>query len=150
LKGRVASIKFSVSYTLREYRSFVREYTPMGVAKEFAKRGKAPGKTLHAFVCAMSLAVATIMFFFKKRRMPVCDFEIDAEGITRTSATGRHVVPWSKVVAVHSLSPGYLVVTGKGAMPLPYRCLLPADAAMLAALIEKRRSGFQSIADMPA
>ena len=144
------SIKFSVSYNLREYRSFVREYLPIDLPQEFARRGKTPGKTLLAFFCAASLAVATVMFFFKKRRMPVCDFEIDAEGITRTSATGRHVVPWSKVVAVHSLSPGYLVVTGKGAMPLPFRCLPPAEAATLAALVEKRRGELQSVAELPA
>ena len=146
----MAPIKFSVSYTLREYRSFVREYLPLGMAQEFARRGKTPGRALSAFVRGASLSLATVMFFFKKRRMPVCDFEIDAEGITRTTAVGRHVVPWSKVVAVHSLSPGYLVITGTGRVALPYRCLLPADAATLAALIEKRRSEFQSIAEMPA
>jgi hypothetical protein len=144
--GPVDPIRFSVSYSLREYRGFVREYSPLGIGQEFAKRGKTPGGVLHAFICAATLAIATVMFFFKKRRMPVCDFEIDEEGITRTTAVGRHVVPWSKVVAVHSLSPGYLVVTANGALPLPYRCLLPADAATLAALIEKRRGEIRSIA----
>jgi hypothetical protein len=144
LKGPVDPIRFSVSYSLREYRSFVREYTPLGLDQELARRGKTPGGGVHAFICAATLAAATVMFFFKRRRMPVCDFEIDAEGITRTTAVGRHVVP------LHSLSPGYLVITGTGRLALPYRCLLPADAATLAALVEKRRSELQSIAEVPA
>jgi hypothetical protein len=152
LKGRVDPIKFSVSYTLSEYLSFVRDHLPVVMAEELARKGKSgktPGKGTHALIRATTMAVASVVFFFKKRRMPVCDFEIDEENITRTTADGRLVVPWGKVVAIHRYSQGYLVVKGEGALPLPFRCLLSDQATALAALIDKRQRELQPVRDIP-
>jgi hypothetical protein len=65
---------------------------------------------------------AAISFFFKKRRMPVCDFVIDEKQIKRTTAAGELVIPWSAVIAVHRYTSGFLVEKSGGAIPLPYRC----------------------------
>jgi hypothetical protein len=50
-------------------------------------------------------------------------------------------MPWTDVTAVHRYSHGYLVVKGaEGAMPLPYRCLSPEQAADLGAIVERREA----------
>jgi len=132
------SLTFSVSYTLGEYLSFVREHTGIVMAEERAKRGKPPRASVPAFVMLFVIPFASVAFFFKKRRMPVCDFFIDEDRIVRTTADGKLVVPWNDVTAIHRYSQGYLVAKKNGAMPLPLRCLDAEQAATLGALVERR------------
>lgn len=138
-------IRFSVSYHLGEYLSFVRELVPVELPAQFEKRGKKLGRFSGAIVRALVPVAASIGFFFKKRRMPVCAFVIDEEGITRDTADGRLVLPWGRVVAVYRFSQGYVVRSAKGAMPFPYRCLDADQRACLDALIDKRKGELASI-----
>jgi YcxB-like protein len=129
------TISFSVSYTLREYLSFVRDHLPVGIAllAPEGKKKRAPSKAVYPFV----LAFAAVVFFFKKRAMPVCDFVIDDKEIRRTTRGGTLVVPWSDLIAVRRYSQGYLIDKGsKGAMPLPYRCFSPEQALMMEGFIQ--------------
>ena len=67
-------IAFTVSYTLKEYLSFVQAHA----AKEAAQARLAwPVRLLIGIV-------GTVMFAIKKHRMPVCHFAIDEEGIVRS------------------------------------------------------------------
>jgi len=75
--------------------------------------------------------------------MPMCDFAIDEDRITRTTADGQVVVPWRDVNAIHRYRNGYLVAKVDGAMPLPLRCLTPDQASVLGTLIEKRERELQ-------
>ncbi len=131
------SISFSVSYTLREYLSFVRDHVPAGI-EQMAAAGKIKkGKKVNPrYVLWLLVPVATIGFYFKKRRMPVCDFVIDEREIRRTTADGVMVVPWSKVVAIRRYTRGFLIEKSTGAMPLPYRCFSAAQASTMANLID--------------
>jgi hypothetical protein len=153
-------IRFSVSYTLGEYLSMVREHIAFlmrheardarrryarwaaalglaaGVAGACALAG-APGWTgilawllgLLALGCLPVTANVWIallcppVFYLKKRRMPVCEFVIDREGIERTSRLGVLRRGWGEVVQVRRYSQGYLVAFARGAVPIPFRCL---------------------------
>src|SRR5471032_3452250 len=128
------TISFSVSYTLREYLSFVRDHLPVGIAllAPEGKKKRAPSKAVYPFV----LAFAAVVFFFKKRAMPVCDFVIDEKEIRRTTRGGTLVVPWSDLIAVRRYSRGFLLDKGtKGAMPLPYRCFSAEQMAAMEGLV---------------
>lgn len=67
--------------------------------------------------------LATPVFYLKKRRMPVCDFRIDAEGIERTTPGGRRFWAWSDVRSVRLYRPGYLLMCADGGLPIPLRCM---------------------------
>jgi hypothetical protein len=69
------------------------------------------------------IPAASVVFYFKKRRMPECHFTINGEQIKRVTQDGVLEIPWTDVVAVHSYTQGYMVQKLKGAVPLPYRCL---------------------------
>jgi hypothetical protein len=158
-------IRFSVSYTLGEYLSMVREHIAFlarheapqtrrryvhwaaalglaaGVAGACAWAG-APGWTgilawmlgLLALGClpvTINFWIALLcppVFYLKKRRMPVCEFVIDRQGIERTSRLGVLRRGWDEVVQVRRYSRGYLVAFAGGALPIPFRCL---DAGQL-------------------
>ena len=138
------SLTFSVSYTLGEYLSFVREHTGIVMAEERAKQGKPPRASVPAFIMVFVVAFASVSFFFKKRRMPVCDFFIDEDRIVRTTADGKLVLPWKDVTAIYRYTQGYLVAKKNGAMPLPLRCLDAEQAATLGALVEQRELELRS------
>jgi hypothetical protein len=135
-------IAFSVSYTLSEYVSIVQEHAPTLLAKQRGSRAETANKP-SLFTRGMISTVATISFFFKKRRMPVCDFVIDEQQIRRKTAAGELVVSWSDVVAVHRYSRGFLVEKPGGAMPLPYRCFSPEQSSAFVLLIERHQHGSQ-------
>ena len=67
--------------------------------------------------------LATPVFLFKKRRMPVCEFTIDRTAIARSSKAGEFRRGWDEVKSVRSYSRGYLLVFTRGALPIPFRCL---------------------------
>lgn len=96
-----------------------------------------PGWARNAFAAASALSflslpftvplwvalVAPPVFFLKRRRMPVCEFRIDGEGITRESRLGTLERTWSEVKMVRRYERGYLLMFAKGGMPIPFRCL---------------------------
>jgi hypothetical protein len=67
--------------------------------------------------------IAPPVFFLKKRRMPICDFRIDAHGIERTSRLGTFEKTWDEVKMVRRYRRGYLLMFAKGGIPIPFRCL---------------------------
>ena len=118
-------ISFSATYSLREYLSFVNDHLPDGLAELGSlSMGMRPG-----LIRPFLLAASTVSFFFKKRRMPVCEFTIDENEIRRTTREGTLVVPWSKVRRVFRYSQGYVVRDEKGVLALPYRCFTPEAKA---------------------
>ncbi|MES2130588.1 MAG: YcxB family protein [Pseudomonadota bacterium] len=124
-------ITFTVSYTLPEYLSFVREHLPVMAAAR--GRPRLPG-----WARVAALWGARLAFRYKKRKMPVCAFVIDDERIVRTSAAGVQEYAWSQVEQLHAYSAGYLLALPKGALPLPYRCLSAAQIARIAQLYAAR------------
>lgn len=67
--------------------------------------------------------LATPIFYVKRRRMPACDFRIDANGIERTGARGTFVRRWHDVQSIRRYRHAYLVVFSRGAVPIPFRCM---------------------------
>jgi hypothetical protein len=131
------TVSFSVSYSLREYLSFVRDHVPAGIEQMTAAGKVKKGKRVNPRqVLWLLVPVATIGFYFKKRRMPVCDFVIDEREIRRTTADGVMGVPWSEVVAIRRYTRGFLIEKSTGAMPLPYRCFSAAQASTMGSLID--------------
>jgi hypothetical protein len=127
-----APIRFSVAYSLGEYLGFVRDHLAF-----LARRGK-PGARRRAWEGMVSAAcvalLATPVFYWKKRRMPVCEFRIDAAGIERGTRQGCFMRRWDEVRAVRRYRRGYLVMFEKGAIPIPFRCLTAEQQEGLRAL----------------
>jgi hypothetical protein len=67
--------------------------------------------------------IAPPIFYLKKRRMPVCEFRIDGQGIERTSRLGTLAKSWDEVKMVRRYRRGYLLMFAKGGIPIPFRCL---------------------------
>lgn len=67
--------------------------------------------------------IAPPVFFLKQRRMPVCEFRIDGQGIARISRLGTFERSWSEVKMVRRYERGYLLMFAKGGIPIPFRCL---------------------------
>jgi len=67
--------------------------------------------------------IAPPVFFMKKRRMPVCEFRIDGEGIERSSRLGTFNKTWNEVKMVRRYERGYLLMFAKGGIPIPFRCM---------------------------
>lgn len=80
------------------------------------------------------------LFFFKRRRIGRCAFRIDAAGIRRTSLTGTLVRAWAEIDGVRRYRQGYLLMMGRGGMPIPYRCLDRKQQATLRRWASKRFS----------
>ena len=135
-------ICFSVVYRLPEYLAILREYLPRQMLDRDRSRGRGEGGRLswstRAALRVMVPLVGTPMFLLKKRRMPVCRFRIDAVGIEREAGGERLVVPWDEVVAVHRLRGAWLLDKGRGAMPVPRRCLDGAQRAAFERLLLSR------------
>ena len=135
-------IAFTVSYTLPEYLSFVREHMPVMFARLRRAAGARPDAhgqfAMPGWARATALWLARLAFRYKKRKMPVCAFIIDGERIVRTSAAGVQEYAWSEVEALHEYSAGYLLALPKGALPLPYRCLSAAQIARIPQLYAGR------------
>jgi hypothetical protein len=63
------------------------------------------------------------IFYLKKRRMPVCEFRIDGQGIKRTSRLGTFERSWDEVKMVRRYERGYLLMFARGGIPIPFRCM---------------------------
>jgi hypothetical protein len=135
-------ICFSVIYRLPEYLAILREYLPVQLLEWERSRSKKPRGRLswssRATVALMVPLIGTPIFLRKKRRMPVCRFTIDGERIVREAGGGRLSVPWSEVVTVHRLAGAWMIDKGRGALPLPYRCLDAAQRAAFERLLVSR------------
>lgn len=118
-------LKFSVRYRLGEYLDFASEHA---FATEESLRNLTGPKRF--FALASLKSIATIMFLYKSARVGQCHFQIDSVDISRLSKGGYGAIPWFKVKAVHTYTPGYLIETQKGAMPIPYR-VLDSDQIMI-------------------
>lgn len=133
-------IEFTVSYNLKEYLSFVQAHAASEAAKEDAASGK-PVRPGRAWPVRLLINMAgTLMFAIKKRRMPLCHFAIDDNGIVRTTGAKKLELPWSGVLAIHRYEPGYLIAEARGAMPLPFRSLTPAQSELLDTLVRRREN----------
>lgn len=131
-------IQISVSYTLSEYLSFVRDHLPtiLGRAK-----GHRTAPVLSPKMGWLVKAAASLSFAIKKLRMPVCEFVIDEQRILRRTSIGELIVPWSDVIEVHRYSQGFLIEKARGAMPLPYRALSTDQTARFEAILAQVFSG---------
>jgi hypothetical protein len=67
--------------------------------------------------------IAPPVFYLKKRRMPVCEFRIDGQGIERSSRLGTFKKTWDEVKMVRRYERGYLLMFAKGGIPIPFRCM---------------------------
>lgn len=122
-------VTFDVAYSFGEYRAFF-------LAHLRQLKGISPGFVGRAFVST----VAAFFFAVKKRKMPLCSFRIDEDGITRVTRLGSLVVPWRKVTNIYRYEPGYLIEKEKGALPIPFRCLTKEQRARLEQLLGRRES----------
>ena len=113
-----APITFSVRYRLGEYLRFVTEH---GFGTDATLRELRGVRRLLARLLLRT--VGTVGFAWKASRVGRCRFELDAEGIRRHTRRGPGSVPWSRVKALHTCTPGFLVELEEGALPLPFRVL---------------------------
>jgi len=132
------AVKFSVSYSLGEYLSIVQDHIPSVLSAYEAERGK-PLTRRPKLLKFFWIPLASVGFYFKKRRMPVCHFTIDRERIQRVTRDGTLEIPWTNVIAVHPSTQGYLVEKSKGAVPLPYRCLTAEQAEAFEVFVRQWR-----------
>lgn len=121
------AVNFEVAYRFAEYRQFALEHVR-------ESRGASPGVFGRLFISI----VAAIAFAVKKTRMPVCSFSIDDTGIRRRTAVSNVVVAWPQVKRVFRYAPGYVIEVGRGAMPIPYRCLTERQRATFEELLGRR------------
>lgn len=85
--------------------------------------------------------LATPIFLYKQRRMPVSAFTIDRQTIARSSDTGEFRRSWDEVTSVRSYSRGYLLLFRRGALPIPFRCLDSGQLERLRTLAFARPAG---------
>lgn len=130
------TLEFSVSYSLSEYLSIVQDHYPSALASYYSRRGKSL-KRITRLTTFVLIMVGSVMFFFNKRRMPVCHFTINGERIKRVTQDGILEFPWTGVVAVHRYKQGFLIQKSRGAVPLPYRCLTKDQRTLLEVFIQR-------------
>ncbi|WP_024892062.1 YcxB family protein [Luteimonas huabeiensis] len=126
-------LAFEVAYRLREYLAFAVDHAVDTDA--FVRR--APRWKVRLFRIALA-GVASVAFLVKTRRHGACRFEIDADGLRRTTRRGTSGVPWTRVKAVHLYRPGYLIELREGAVPIPFRALDPSQRAAFEAFAGPR------------
>jgi hypothetical protein len=135
-----------VEYRLAEYLAVVIEMLP--AIKAARKAGKplhalpqATSSTTSAFEKALVAPLAAAAFLYKRHKLGICIFGIDATGVRRRSKADELFVSWSDVKAVFRLTNAYLVAKEGGAMPIPYRCLSGEQRARLEELLSNAGHG---------
>ena len=134
------SIDLSVSYGLREYISFVRDFGVWHQATEGGKTEFIPSKrgAYARFIhTATVYLLAPPIFIMKKRAVGDCKFNIDDSRVLRQSKNGDIELPWSQVLRVHRLSQAYLVQEEQGAMPIPYRAFTPEQLKQFECILQR-------------
>lgn len=122
------AVDIPVSYRFSEYHAFALEHI------ERTQRSR-PSYMGRMVIYLSALAV----FGLKTWKIPWCEFRIDEAGIRRKTARGELHFPWSDMKAIHRFAPGYLFELGKGAIPIPYRCVDPREAARLAEFLAAKQ-----------
>lgn len=118
-------IRFTVSYSLREYLSVVLDFIPIALQEQGRSVARLP------FVWRLLLPlVLSPIFLYKKLRVGDCHYRIDDQGVSRRSRGGSIESTWREL-QVHALSQAYLVLKSHGGMPLPYRCFSAAERQRL-------------------
>jgi hypothetical protein len=136
----VHSIDLSVSYGLREYISFVRDFGVWHQATEGGKTEFIPSKrgAYARFIhTATVYLLAPPIFIMKKRAVGDCKFNINDSRVLRQSKNGEIELPWTQVLRVHRLSQAYLVQEEKGAMPIPYRAFTPQQLKQFESILQR-------------
>lgn len=118
------NIHFAVSYTLREYLSIVGDYI-VKLSQEDALKKHPDREPPTSFPLTMLFfrVFGSLAFVFKKSRMPVCEFNIDGDKISRTTKHGEISIPWDEIINLHASADGFILFKEKGGLPIPYRCL---------------------------
>jgi hypothetical protein len=106
-------------------------------------KGQRPRRT-NLLERALYVAVLWPIFAYKSRRVGACSFRIDAQGIERTSRTGRLYKPWPQITMLRREAACWILGSERGAMPLPMRCLTAQDAQRLEKWIATRRAAIRS------
>ena len=135
-----------VSYRLREYLSVVWEYAPTAIVAmgSEASAGHPPlePKAVALLFARLAIVVGSVpMFFYKVLRVGRCQFEFTEFAVTRTCKLGELHTSWGEVRHVYALSRAFLIVKAQGGMPVPYRCLSPAQHAELGAFFTSLNAG---------
>jgi hypothetical protein len=118
-------LAIEVKYERREYVSIVEEYLPYSLSGEKSRTSPwlidrphvLPGRFLKKVV----RLAASVAFVYKLSRVGGCKFEVTRAGLCRRAKDGLVEIPWLAVHKVFRFNSAYLVVTKRGAMPLPYR-----------------------------
>ena len=132
-------LALSVSYGLREYISFVRDFGVWHQATEGGKTEFVPSKrgAYARFVhTATVYLLAPPIFVVKKRAVGDCRFTIDENRVLRQSKSGDVELPWAQVLRVHRLTQAYLVQEEQGAMPIPSRAFAPEQREQFESILQ--------------
>jgi hypothetical protein len=135
------SLEIRVDYRLLEYLSIASNFAPRSATHRAAMakaRSRSWAEALFSakwFEHAAIVVIGTPVHFYKRLTIGACVFRIDGERIERKSKAGCAVKPWSSVVHVHQQERAYLIELEQGAIPIPYRCLSPAQRIEFEALV---------------
>ncbi|MGK0343826.1 MAG: hypothetical protein ACJAXW_004394 [Candidatus Azotimanducaceae bacterium] len=118
------NIEFTVSYTREEYLSIVTDHVLELSRDKLRKKNPDKAETASFYFTKIFVRLmGSVAFFFKQRKMPVCDFVFTPEKITRTTALGILDVTWAEVVTIAEYHDGMIIFKDSGGMPIPYRCI---------------------------
>ena len=117
-------VEFSVAYSREEYLSIVMDHI-LAFSRETAKK-KNPDKEVTSnfwFTRQFTRAFGSLVYFYKVRKMPVCEFSFSPERITRKTALGTIAIDWSEIINIVEYTDGMIIVLDSGGLPIPYRCI---------------------------
>lgn len=123
-------LELMVVYNRAEYLSVLADYAEHELSRRARAKGR-PAPRLDKLSRGLQVLVGSLSFWIKQRRMPENHFRIGTEGITRVNRLGTVVRRWEDIENVVFCREAYLLVSQKGSMPLPYRCLNTAERAEL-------------------
>lgn len=129
----LSELHFSVRYRLIEYASFMWQHS-----RKLIRRRRV-GFPAGWYLLVKSTATAVLNFILLGRSRRTYEFTIDQHGIVRSSGTGVTLIDWADVTAVREYSRGTMLVLKHGTLPIPSRCLTPAQSAALRRLADERK-----------
>lgn len=129
----LSELHFSVRYQLIEYASFMWQHS-----RNLIRRRRV-GFPAGWYLLVKSTATAVLNFILLGRSRRTYEFTFDEHGIVRSSGTGVTLIEWPDVTAVRLYSRGIMLVLKHGTLPIPSRCLTPAQLAALRRLVDVRK-----------